>query len=211
MKRFFTILAILGATIIWPSSINATTESNNESDYIYYTSVTAWTDATESTTLYIYYKEGNGVRKYYTSCGDSQSDVCHLYVGENKLYNSDACSDFRHNYQYMSGYHKYFFNCNLPYFTEAVDDNGYKFHASVKAWDDPTEYTVLYIYYKEGNGVRKYYSSCNDDPDSKTCHLYVKRNKYYMSNDCNDYRRNYQYIASYHDYYFNCDLPYFTE
>lgn len=186
-------------------------ESENGNEYIYYTSVTAWTGATESTTIYIYYKEGNGIRKYYTSCGDTKSMSCLTFVGKNKLYKSDACNDFRYNYQYMAGYHRYFFNCNLPYFTESADDDGYKFYTSVKAWDAPTESTILYIYYKEGNGVRKYYSSCGDEPDSKNCYLFVKRNKYYNNMECNDYRRKYHFTASTHDYYFNCDLPYFTE
>lgn len=89
-------------------------------DYIYYTSVTAWSTATDSETYYIYYKEGNGVRKYYSSCGDTRSMTCLLYVKENELYGSNTCKDFRRNYKYRIDYGAYYFNCSkgLPYMVD---------------------------------------------------------------------------------------------
>lgn len=91
------------------------TEMGN--DYIFYTTVTAWIEETESTTLYIYYKEGNGVRKYYSSCGNSESMTCLLYVKENELFKSPSCKDYRRNYKYRTYHSAYYFNCNsgLPY------------------------------------------------------------------------------------------------
>ena len=89
-------------------------------DYIYYTSVTAWSTATDSEIYHIYYKEGNGVRKYYSSCGDTRSMTCLLYVKENELYGSSVCKDFRRNYKYLIQYPTYYFNCNkgLPYMVD---------------------------------------------------------------------------------------------
>ena len=90
-------------------------------DYIYYTSVIAWCTATDSETYHIYYKEGNGVRKYYSLCGDTRSMTCLHYVKENKLYGSNACKDYRRNYKYRIGDDKgCFFNCSkgLSYMVE---------------------------------------------------------------------------------------------
>ena len=104
------------------------------------------------------------------------------------------------------------FDTNNSHFCKTGTDNDYVFYTTVKAWTEATESTILYIYYKEGNGVRKYYSSCGDDR-SMTCLLYVKKNVLYNSDACDDFRRNYKYIATYTDYYFNCDkgLPYMVE
>lgn len=104
------------------------------------------------------------------------------------------------------------FDTNNSHFCKTGTDNDYVFYTTVKAWTEATESTILYIYYKEGNGVRKYYSSCGDSR-SMTCLLYVKKNVLYQSNACDDFRRNYKYLAYYGDYYFNCDkgLPYMVE
>lgn len=216
MKKFIVLLAAviiivtLSSFAIIKQHKTLSEKANLENDYIFYTTVTAWKEATESTTLYVYYKEGNGKRIYYTSCDNTQSDVCHLYVEKNKLYQSDACKDFRHNYKYTAGYSHYYFNCNLPYYTEPDDGSGYTFYTAVTAWTEATESEILYIYYKEGNGIRKYYSSCGEDLSS-TCHLYVGKNELYLSNSCNDFRRNYKYKAYHRDYFFNANLPSLTE
>lgn len=105
------------------------------------------------------------------------------------------------------------FVANSRLVKQPEENNDYIFYKSVVAWTEATESTTLYIFYKEGNGVRKYYSSCGDDREARTCMLYVKKNVLYKSSACNDFRRNYEYVAYYGDYYFNCDggLPYMVE
>ena len=102
-------------------------QSSNKNDmgneWTYHSSVTAWYEATESRTLYIYYKEGNGVRKY--ACVFKKYADKDLYqlslegydvVKENPLYNKKSCKDFRLNYRYMAGTDKlWYFNGNFPY------------------------------------------------------------------------------------------------
>lgn len=118
MKKILFFFAIVIASVALTSfAINK--QSSNEkgtrtgNDYIYYTSVIAWSTATDSETYHIYYKEGNGVRKYYSSCGDTRSMTCLLSVKENELYGSNACKDFRRNYKYRTGgYHAWYFNCS---------------------------------------------------------------------------------------------------
>jgi hypothetical protein len=124
MKKFFVFFSAMFAFYVLTSFVVSTKPiSEPENDFIYYTSVTAWEDVTESITLHIYYKEGNGVRKYYTSCNDSRSGVCYLYVEKNKLYNSSSCKDFRRNYRYNTAYGTpYYFNCNLPYMIDSTPD-----------------------------------------------------------------------------------------
>lgn len=78
-------------------------------DFEYYTSVTAWTDETESSTIYIFYKEGNGVRKYYTCSVKNGYDIFYP-VYKNECYRK--CNDYRRNYQYASSHGC--FNANLP-------------------------------------------------------------------------------------------------
>lgn len=87
------------------------------SDWIYYTSVTAWYEATESETLYIYYKQGNGVRKYmYSYYKESNFQGGYYYIEENPYYRDKNCRDFRKNYRYCTGIQPiYYFNANLPY------------------------------------------------------------------------------------------------
>lgn len=123
MKKVLFFIALLTISSVLTSfSTNnrhiSETEANN--DYVYYTAVKAWEEPTESTTLYIYYKEGNGVRKYYSSCGDDRSMTCLLYVKKNELYKSSACNDFRRNYKYRTYHSTYYFNCErgLPYLVE---------------------------------------------------------------------------------------------
>ena len=121
MKKLIIAITAMVAVVTLSSFVFANHHSSKTemgNDYIYYTKVTAWYEATESTTLYIYYKEGNGVRKYYSSCGDSESMTCLLYVGKNKNYQNRSCNDYRRNYKYRAYYKDYYFNCNLPYMVE---------------------------------------------------------------------------------------------
>ena len=87
-----------------------------ETEWVYLTAVTAWykNDATESRTLYIWYKAGNGVRKYSISYR-SQEDpgCCNPIVERNNCYRNSNCKGHVKNYQYEAGY--YVFNAYLPY------------------------------------------------------------------------------------------------
>lgn len=116
MKKAFLLIVTLVISLALSSYRNA----DNSNDYIYYTSVTAWSSATDSEIYYIYYKEGNGVRKYYSSCGDTSSMTCLLFVKENELYKSEECRDYRRNYKYRTYHSAYYFNCNkgLPYMVD---------------------------------------------------------------------------------------------
>ena len=123
MKKMLIIIAMVVVGTIFTSFDTNNShfcKAETDNDYIFYTTVKAWTEATESTILYIYYKEGNGVRKYYSSCGDTRSMTCLLYVKKNELYKSSACDDFRRNYKYLAYYGDYYFNCErgLPYMVE---------------------------------------------------------------------------------------------
>lgn len=123
MKKMLIIFAlVVTGTVLTSFDTNNHNlrKTDTDNDYIFYTTVKAWTEATESTILYIYYKEGNGVRKYYSSCGDSRSMTCLLFVKKNVLYQSSACDDFRRNYKYIAYNGDYYFNCDkgLPYMVE---------------------------------------------------------------------------------------------
>lgn len=93
--------------------------NNGDNDYIYHGRVTAWREATESTALYIYYKQGNGVRDYYAVTSEEQqysNFPTYLYVFKNPDYQSAGCNDFRRKYKYYAGrYPKYYFNATLTY------------------------------------------------------------------------------------------------
>ena len=61
MKKMLLIitLAVAGAVLTSFDTDNRHfREAETDNDYIFYTTVKAWTEATESTILYIYYKEG---------------------------------------------------------------------------------------------------------------------------------------------------------
>lgn len=89
--------------------------------WIFFKSVKSWTEATVSATLYIYYREGNGIREYYS--GPREHGVCDEYdpIRMNPLYQSDACDDWRRDYYWITGpsHHLYYFNSELPSFHES--------------------------------------------------------------------------------------------
>lgn len=122
MKKIYVLFVLLIVGII-VSGFDLT-DYHSESfekgnDFIYYTCVKAWTEATESQINYIYYKEGNGVRKYYCTCDDTQNTTCLLYVKKNPLYKNEVCDDFRKNYKYCTYWgDPHYFNCDLPLFVE---------------------------------------------------------------------------------------------
>ena len=105
VSLFVTLAALTGFVLNDHPSKDV--EMGNEPEY--YTSVTAWYDETESQTIYIFYKEGNGVREYYACSVKNGYDVFY-----NVTYNScyRSCNNYTRNYRYESrlGY----FNANLP-------------------------------------------------------------------------------------------------
>lgn len=125
MKKLFVTLIAVIAVVTLSSFVIANHHSSKTemgNDFIYYTKVTAWHEETDSYTIYIYYREGNGVRKYYSGRNPSISGGVASYepIRKNSLYHSSACNDFRRNYRYVEGPSHYlmYFNCNLPYFNE---------------------------------------------------------------------------------------------
>lgn len=122
MKKVFLLVATIVASMALSSYDNANgrvvkTEMGNE--YIYYTEITAWREATESDTFYLFYKEGNGERKY-TVCDSRNLDECFFshIIYDNELYHNSECKDYRKNYPYKfrsGGGFTYYFNCKLPY------------------------------------------------------------------------------------------------
>ena len=119
MKRIFFALTILIAFVTLSSFVmdnhhSPMTEMGN--DFIYFTSTTAWRTATDSETIYIFYKEGNGVRSYYMSC-DRNPDF-YYNIRSNSCYRQKNCNDYRRNYRYQAvgcGGFTWLFNANLPY------------------------------------------------------------------------------------------------
>jgi uncharacterized protein YxeA len=122
MKKVILIIVALAVGVILTSFVRDYKYVENldkGNDFVYYTRVEVWTEATESEINHIYYKEGNGVRKYYCTCDDTKSTTCLLYIRKNELYRSNKCNDFRRNYQYCTYWGTpHYFNCKLPYFTE---------------------------------------------------------------------------------------------
>ena len=124
MKKALLLLTILTASIALTSFTtkeHLSNEIKSETEWVYYTTVTAWFiwDQTESAKLWIYYKEGNGVRKYgYVNSQyyRSPSDINPGFyddVTRNECYKNPSCNDFTKNYQYKVS--NYVFNANLPY------------------------------------------------------------------------------------------------
>ena len=113
-KLFYFIIAIVaftaftGFVICQKDSIVDKMDNN----WIYYCKATGWRDSTESETMYIFYKQGNGVREYAYSRHSESGPF--LTITKNKLYRSPECKDFRRNYRYVGGWALYF-NANLPY------------------------------------------------------------------------------------------------
>lgn len=127
MKKIFLFLTalIVGTTLTsFVIKAQSTIDNHSNSNWIYYTSTNAWLEATESKVIYIYYKQGNGVRKYCCSGYKWGSDeLWNLnYSGsdiiENPLFREKTCNDFRRNYQYRArtlGVSYMYFNAKLPY------------------------------------------------------------------------------------------------
>ena len=118
-KIFFLLAALVAGVTLTGFVVNKCLPYKNEmkTEWTYHTSVTAWYEATESQTLYIFYKQGNGVRKYVASATRDCSDYYRISL--NELYRSNSCKDFRRNYRYVmypgAPYARYYFNANLPY------------------------------------------------------------------------------------------------
>lgn len=110
MKKiiFFSAALVVGV-LLTSFVLNKETHNKNEmpEGWSYYTTVTGWDayDPTESKTFKIYYKQGNGVRKYAAEFwGGYQIVTENSYRGY---------SDYRGKYRYQAG--NYLFNANLPY------------------------------------------------------------------------------------------------
>lgn len=120
MKKILFFFAALVAGITLTSFVaNKSIPNKNEmnGEWTYHTSVTAWYEATESQTLYIFYKQGNGVRKYVASPNRNCTEYGRITL--NGYYQNSSCKDYRRNYRYEmypgAPYAKYYFNANLPY------------------------------------------------------------------------------------------------
>lgn len=195
MKNKYFLIALITACLSLSSFTAEKCFGDNGSmggDYIYYTDVVCWTSATESDTYSIYYKEGNGERKYAIYIGYYYYDI-----HDNHYYNSAVCEDFRKYYQYVSNDY-YYFNCTLPGRGEEIVD-GYRFHTQVKGWENAFDSNIYSVFYKEGNGERVYSIHIG------YYYYDIHDNDYYNSPVCNDFRKNYRYVSQ--GYYFNCDLP----
>ena len=166
--------------------------------WIFHSTATAWYSATESRLIFIFYKEGNGERKYGYSTSEGRVPGWDDNVTTNYLYNSRDCDDFRRNYRYKAG--------SCWYFGDNVDLNissdisEYKFYSTATSWHSATEPVLIYIFYKEGNGRRKYYYSLENGKSPHGLDV-VEHNENY--NRCSDYRGRYQYKAGYRVF----DLP----
>ena len=205
MKKILFVLGLF-ATYFALSGFTAdkqiSNEQNDNDGWKYYTSVKAWYSKTESTVLYIWYKEGHGVRIYgYVNSQYNSKNATPGWndiVETNKLYHSKSYKSFKRDYQYTAG--NYVFNAFLPNMENDNEINGWTYYTDVIAWYSETESTILYIWYKEGNGVRVYgyvdsqYSSQTKTPGWNDI---IQRNDDYQSSDYTDFRRNYPYKAGY--------------
>lgn len=117
-KLIVALIAVLAVFTLSSFVINKhnSQKTNMNNGYDYYTRATAWSDENESTTIYIYYREGNGTRVYSFTFSAPGESTCPSYysISKNPLYQSSSCNDFRRKYRYV-GYGTYYFNCNLPY------------------------------------------------------------------------------------------------
>ena len=119
MKKMLLILGVLMTGVMltaFVSNKHVPNVKESGNDWIYYTSVKAWYSETEYTTLYIWYKEGNGVRVYgyvnSTYYSKNTTPGWQDVVETNRLYHSKECHDFRRNYRFLAGYKV--FNADLP-------------------------------------------------------------------------------------------------
>lgn len=117
MKKILFIFAIIVTGFVLSSFGKNEQKNNVGNDWIYYGQITSWRATTESRTIYIWYKEGNGVRRYGASTDrngrpDTMFGLGTVYL--NPLYKSTECTDFRRNYRYAADCCD-FFNANLPY------------------------------------------------------------------------------------------------
>lgn len=118
MKKILFITAVIAAfTLTSFSRINHSINSNDmEHEWVYYTAVTAWSwyDATESRTFHIWYKAGNGVRKYGYSNSSQDMPWPDAIVERNNCFRNSNCEGHVKNYQYQTC-NSYVFNAYLPY------------------------------------------------------------------------------------------------
>ncbi|MBP5548118.1 MAG: hypothetical protein J6X58_04400 [Bacteroidales bacterium] len=171
--------------------------------WVFHSTATAWYSATESRIVFIYYKEGNGERKYGYSIREDCVPDWDDNVTTNYLYNSRDCDDFRKNYRYMAG-PCWYFGDNVDLHISS-DINEWKFYSTATAWHSATEPVIIYIFYKEGNGRRKYYYSTENGKNPHWLDL-VERNEEYNNGNYSDYRSRYPYKAGYRVF----DLPGFS-
>ena len=125
-KILFLLTSMIVGTIltVFVIGIQPSKDNHSNNNWVYYTSTNAWLEATESKTIYIYYKQGNGVRIYCCSghkWGNDELWNLNYYgsdISENPLFREKNCNDFRRNYKYRastSGVSYMYFNANLPY------------------------------------------------------------------------------------------------
>ena len=203
MKKTLFLLGILVVGIALTSFATDKQTANKNGDgneWKYFTTVKAWYSETESTTLYIWYKEGNGVRVYGYVDGSYSSKESTPgwddFVHNNKLYHSTEYKSFKRNYRYTAGH--YVFNGFLPNMQNDYEINGWTYYKDVTAWYSETESALLYIWYKEGHGVRVYgyvdskYSGQTSTPGWDDM---IRLNEDYQSSECRTFRRNYPYKA----------------
>lgn len=112
MKKVLFFIVVLVAGLALTSFVINKHSSKDKAmgnEMEYFTSVTAWYEETESHTIYIFFKEGNGVRKYYACSQKNGYDVFYD-VSYNECYGK--CNDYTRKYKYecRMGY----FNANLP-------------------------------------------------------------------------------------------------
>lgn len=115
-KIIFTLVSVIAIATLTSFAIDRhhPQETDMGNDVIFHKSVEGWSTATRSTTLYIYYMEGNGEREYLCSLYSGSRSFQH--VKKNHLFRSKSCNDFRRNYQYIS--YDHYFNCDLPKFNQ---------------------------------------------------------------------------------------------
>ena len=117
MKKIIVLIAVLSAAIMFSSYVLRNHSSHNRDcngsdDWIYWTTVEAVEeDGSTCFPIKIYYEEVKGGRKYYSECKGG-GNTCYLFVGNNDLYGSSSCRDFRRNYKYRTFWSAYYFNCS---------------------------------------------------------------------------------------------------
>ena len=194
MKKIaILIVTTISSLLLASSGIKSTNAAINDmtNDWRFLGTATAWYSATESGVIYIYGRYGNGEWEYGYSTEKGRTPGMWNEVEANRLYASLDCRDFRRNYRYMAG--GGYFNCKYE-LQMPNTVNGWTFYSTATAWMSATESEIIYIFYKQGNGVREYGFS-TENGSTPGMWDEVSKNELYQSSDCNDYRRNYRYTA----------------